>query len=294
MAVKIFDAGPRRDAGTFDSAEFAHSALESPRALASVMDHTLLAPDAVDADIVRLCEEAVAFGFACAVVAPCWISLAHSVLAGSGVPAGTTIGFPLGTSLARSKREEAVESVKLGARELDTVMNAGLVKSGMNSAVEREIRGVVEVAHEAGAKVKVILESSLFSVEQKLRAAELAIQAGADFLKTSTGFQGSPTTPSDVALLRGVAGSRCGVKAAGGIRTLAAARAMLEAGASRLGSSRSVDILRAWDDSRNDSGGNSRDGSASISNKSSGNGAAGHDAGAASRSASGNGSESGS
>lgn len=254
MAVKIFDAGPRRDAGTFDSAEFARSALESPRALASVMDHTLLTPDAIDADIVRLCEEAVAFGFACAVVAPCWIPLAYSVLSGSGVPVGTTIGFPLGTSLARSKREEAVESVKLGARELDTVMNAGLVKSGMNSAVEREIRGVVEVAHEAGAKVKVILESSLFSVEQKLRAAELAIQAGADFLKTTTGFLGGPTTPNDVALLRGVAGSRCGVKAAGGIRTLAAARAMLEAGASRLGSSRSVDILRAWSDPEDESG----------------------------------------
>lgn len=246
MAVKIIDPGAKRSAGTFDSAEFARSALESPRALASVIDHTLLAPDATQEAIVRLCEEAVAFGFACAMVAPCWIPLAHSVLAGSGVPVGTTVGFPLGTNLARSKREEALGSVKLGARELDMVMNAGWVKSGMNEAVEQEIRGVVETAHDAGSRVKVILESSLLNVEQKIRAAELAIQAGADLLKTSSGFLGTGTTASDVALLRGVAGARCGVKAAGGIRTLASARALLEAGASRLGSSESVNILRSW------------------------------------------------
>lgn len=246
MAVKIIDGGAKRSAGFFDSAEFARSALESPRAIASVLDHTLLAPDATEADVVRLCEQAVAFGFACAIVAPCWIPVAYSVLAGSGIPVGTAIGFPLGTSLTRSKREEAADCLKLGARELDAVMNAGWVKSGMNSTVEREIRGIVEVAHDAGAVVKIVLESSLFTVEQKLRAAELAIVSGADFLESGSGFSGGETAASDVALLRGVAGNRCGVKAMGGIRTLASARAMLEAGASRVGSSESVSILRAW------------------------------------------------
>jgi deoxyribose-phosphate aldolase len=126
------------------------------------------------------------------------------------------------------------------------VMNLGLLKSGMNALVEQDIRGVVQVAHDAGALVKVILETSLLSVEEKLRASELALGAGADFLKTSTGFSTGGATPADVAILRGVAGSRCGVKASGGIRTLADARAMLEAGATRIGASASVAILREY------------------------------------------------
>ena len=133
--------------------------------------------------------------------------------------------------------------VKLGAHDVDMVINVGLLKSGESQAVQQEIRGVVEVVHEAGAIVKVILETCLLSVEEKLRASELAIAAGADFLKTSTGFSTAGATPVDVALMRGVAGGRCGVKASGGIRTLADARKMLEAGANRIGASAGVAIL---------------------------------------------------
>ena len=157
------------------------------------------------------------------------------------------VGFPLGANLATTKREEAMALIKLGAHELDMVMNLGLLKSGMNSLAEQDIRGVVEVAHEAGAVVKVILETCLLSVEEKLRASELALaRRYADFLKTSTGFSTGGATPADVAILRGVAGNRCGVKASGGIRTLSDARSMLEAGATRIGASASVAILREY------------------------------------------------
>jgi deoxyribose-phosphate aldolase len=232
------------DNGTFHASAFSRQALSRESSFAAVFDHTLLKPDATREQVVRLCEEAAQHGFACAMVNPTWVSTAFTTLAGSGIPVGTVLGFPLGASLSVSKREEAVELVKLGAHDLDMVLNIGMLKSGMNDFVQRDIRGVVEVAHEAGAIVKVILETSLLNVEEKLRASELAILAGADFLKTSTGFSSGGATPEDVALLRGVAGSRCGVKASGGIRTLADARAMLEAGANRIGASASVGILR--------------------------------------------------
>ncbi len=244
MAVKSVQPDIDFDSGFFDSAEYARNALKNSQTLASVFDHTLLSADATRDQIVSLCEEAAAFRFACAMVNPTWVAVAHSALAGSGVPVGVTVDFPLGASLSTSKREEALVLVKLGARELDMVLNVGLLKSGMNLAVEQDIHGVVEIAHDAGALVKVILETCLLSVEEKLRASELAIAAGADFLKTSTGFSRGGATVADVALLRGVAGSRCRVKASGGIRTLADARAMLEAGAERLGASSSVTIVR--------------------------------------------------
>lgn len=234
----------------FDVAGFAASVLASESALASVFDHTLLKPEATRDQVVKLCEEAASFRFACAMVNPAWVSLAHSVMAGSGVPVGVVVGFPLGANLATSKREEALALIKLGARELDMVMNLGLLKSGMNALVEQDIRGVVEVAHEAGAVVKVILETCLLTVEEKLRASELALAAGTDFLKTSTGFSTGGATVGDVAVLRGVAGNRCGVKASGGIRTLGDARGMLEAGASRIGASASVAILREYQTGR--------------------------------------------
>ena len=211
-----------------------------------MFDHTLLKPEATHDQVVKLCKEAAAARFACAMVNPAWVSLAHSVLAGSGVPVGVVVGFPLGANLATTKREEALALIKLGARELDMVMNVGMLKSGMNALVEQDIRGVVQVAHEAGALLKVILETSLLTLEEKLRASELALSAGADFLKTSTGFSTGGATLADVALLRGVAGSRCGVKASGGIRTFADARAMLEAGATRIGASASVAILKEY------------------------------------------------
>lgn len=233
-----------KDNGFFDAAGFSRQALSGSESLAAVFDHTLLKAEATREQVVKLCEEAVAYRFACAMVNPAWVSTAHTVLAGSGVPVGTVLGFPLGASLSVSKREEAVELVKLGAHDLDMVLNIGMLRSGMNERVQQDIHGVVEIAHEAGAIVKVILETCLLNVEEKLRASELAIAAGVDFLKTSTGFSTGGATPEDVALLRGVAGSRCGVKASGGIRTLADARAMLEAGANRIGASASVNILR--------------------------------------------------
>jgi deoxyribose-phosphate aldolase len=234
----------------FDVAGFAAAALASAPALASVFDHTLLKPEATRDQVVKLCEEAATFRFACAMVNPVWVSLAHSVLVGSGVPVGVVVGFPLGASLATSKREEALALIKLGARELDMVINLGLLRSGMSALVAQDIRGVVEVAHDAGALVKVILETCLLSVEEKLRASELAVIAGTDFLKTSTGFSTGGATAADVAILRGVAGNRCGVKASGGIRTLSDARAMLEAGATRIGASASVAILREYQNQR--------------------------------------------
>jgi deoxyribose-phosphate aldolase len=246
MTTKVLQAEIDHDTGYFDVAGFAAATLASAPALAAVFDHTLLKPEATRAQVVKLCEEAASFRFACAMVNPAWVSLAHSVMVGSGVPVGVVVGFPLGANLATTKREEAMAMIKLGARELDMVMNLGLLKSGMNALVEQDIRGVVQVAHDAGGLVKVILETSLLSVEEKLRASELALAGGADFLKTSTGFSTGGATPADVAILRGVAGSRCGVKASGGIRSLSDARAMLEAGASRIGASASVAILREY------------------------------------------------
>jgi len=244
MTTKAVAVEVENDNGFFDTVAFSQQTLSNSHTLAAVFDHTLLKPDATRDQVIRLCEEAAQYGFACAMVNPTWVSTAHTALAGTGVPVGTVLGFPLGASLSVSKREEAVELVKLGAHDLDMVLNIGMLKSGMTDRVLQDIRGVVEVAHEAGAIVKVILETCLLKVEAKLRASELAISAGADFLKTSTGFSTGGATPEDVALLRGVAGSRCGVKASGGIRSLADASAMLDAGANRIGASASVTILR--------------------------------------------------
>ena len=230
---------------TFDAAAFSREALASRQALASVIDHTLLKPEANREQVLKLCAEAAEYRFACAMVNPAWVATAYAALAGTGIPVGVVVGFPLGANLTSTKREEAAALLRLGARELDMVLNVGLLKSGENALVQNDIRGVAEVVHEAGAILKVILETSLLSLEEKLRASELACLAGADFLKTSTGFSTGGATAADVALLRGVAGGRSGVKASGGIRTLDDARAMLEAGANRVGASASVAIVQA-------------------------------------------------
>lgn len=232
------------DNGSFDSAGFAANALSNWRNLAAVIDHTLLKPEATRTQVENLCDEAIRYRFACAMINPVWVSTAATLLAGTGIPVGVVLGFPLGATLASTLRQEASALIRLGARELDMVLSVGQLKSGEYTHVERNIRGVAEVAHHHGAIVKVILETCLLSVEEKLRASEIAIQAGTDFLKTSTGFSSGGATAADVALLRGVAGARCGVKASGGIRTLADAKAMLEAGANRLGASASVSIVR--------------------------------------------------
>ena len=230
----------------YDATAFADYALSSSENLAAVLDHTLLKPDATRAQVLQLCNEAAEHRFACAMVNPCWVAVAHSALAGTGIPVGVVIGFPLGATLSSSKRDETVRVIKHGAHDVDMVLNIGLLKSGQPSdfeAVHQDIRGVVELAHAAGAIVKVILETCLLSYEEKLRASDIALSAGADFLKTSTGFANGGATVDDINILRGVAGNRAGVKASGGIRSLHDASAMLHAGASRIGASASVKIL---------------------------------------------------
>jgi deoxyribose-phosphate aldolase len=232
------------DHGNFDSAACAARALANWQALASVIDHTLLKPDATQNQIENLCDEAIRYRFACAMVNPVWASTAVSLLSGTGIPTGAVIGFPLGASLVSTIRHEATSLIRMGVRELDMVIPIGLLKSGSYQAVRHSIHAVAVIAHHRGVLLKVILETALLNVEEKLRGSEIAIQAGADFIKTSTGFASGGATAADVALMRGVAGSRCGVKASGGIRTLADARMMLEAGANRLGCSTSVAIVR--------------------------------------------------
>jgi deoxyribose-phosphate aldolase len=240
----ILEADLDFDNGRFDSAAFAAQTLSSWQSLAAVIDHTLLKPEANREQIENLCDEAIRYHFACAMINPIWVPTAVSMLSGTGIPVGVVIGFPLGASLVSTLRQEAAALIRLGARELDMVLPIGQLKSGDHQTVERTIHAVATVAHHQGALLKVILENCLLTVEEKLRAAEIAIQAGADFIKTSTGFSSGGATAVDVALMRGVAGARCGVKAAGGIRTLADVRALLEAGANRIGASASVAIVR--------------------------------------------------
>ena len=232
------------DNGTWDAQDFSAQTLSNWQSLAAVIDHTLLKAEATRAQVETLCDEAVRYRFACAMVNPVWASTAVNLLSGTGVQVGVVIGFPLGASLVSTLRHEVAALTRLGVRELDMVLPIGQLKSGNHQAVHHTIQATAAVAHHHGALLKVILETCLLTVEEKLRAAEIAIQAGADFLKTSTGFSTGGATPTDIALLRGVAGARCGVKASGGIRTLADVRSMLEAGANRIGASASVAILR--------------------------------------------------
>jgi deoxyribose-phosphate aldolase len=232
------------DHGTFDSAGFSARTLADWQSLASILDHTQLKPEASRQQIENLCSEAARYRFASAVVNPVWAATAVSVLSGTGVPVGVVLGFPLGASLVSTLRQEASALMRLGARELHMVIPVGQLKSGNHQAVQDTLRNTISLVHHQGALVKVILETGLLSTEEKLRASEVAIQAGADFLQTSTGFSAGGATVADVALMRGVAGGRCGIKALGGVQTLANVRAMLDAGANRIGASSSVAIVR--------------------------------------------------
>jgi deoxyribose-phosphate aldolase len=244
VITPIRDEDLEFDHGSFDAPAFANQTLGSWQALAGIIDHTLLKPDATLPQVESLCDETIRYRFACAMVNPVWASTAVGMLQGTGIPVGVVIGFPLGASLVSTLRQETAALSRLGARELDMVIPIGQLKSGNHHAVEHAVHAAATVAHHQGAILKVILETALLTVEEKLRGAELAIQAGADFIKTSTGFASGGATAADVALMRGVAGGRCGVKASGGIRTLADVRAMLEAGANRIGASASVAIVR--------------------------------------------------
>jgi deoxyribose-phosphate aldolase len=213
------------------------------QAVANSIDHTLLKPEAARDQIVRLCDEAASFSFAAVCVNPWWIGLAASILRGTPVKVAATIGFPLGANHTTVKRFEAEEAIRLGAQELDMVMNVGALKSGDRQAVQNDIVAVAEVAHAGGAVLKVILEAPLLTLEEKILSCELSLAGKADFVKTATGFFGGATV-DDVSLMRGVVGHRAGVKASGGIRTAAVAQAMIEAGANRLGTSSGVAIVR--------------------------------------------------
>jgi deoxyribose-phosphate aldolase len=214
------------------------------QAVAALIDHTLLKPDATHSEIDRLCHEAIEYGFATVCVNPWYVPLAARLLHGSMVKVCTVVGFPLGATLPKIKAHEAEEAIKLGAQEIDVVQNIGALKSGQNERVEVDLRGVVEISHSAGAICKVILETGLLSREEKVRGALLAKRAGADFVKTSTGFASGGATVEDVALLRETVGGEIGVKASGGIRNLDDLRAMVTAGATRIGSSSGVKIVQ--------------------------------------------------
>jgi deoxyribose-phosphate aldolase len=211
--------------------------------LASMIDHTNLRPEATPDQILRLCQQAREFRFAAVVVNPAYVELAVSELAGSDVKVAAVVGFPLGATLSSVKRFEAGEALRLGAREIDMVLNLGALKSGNRAFVESDVRSVAEVTHDRGGLLKVILETVLLSDEEKKLAGELSVSAGADFVKTSTGFLGGGATVADVRLMRRVVGPNLGVKASGGIRTAADAKAMIEAGANRIGTSSAVKMM---------------------------------------------------
>ncbi len=212
-------------------------------AVAPMIDHTMLKPEASREDIHRLCQEAVRFGFASVCVNPWYVPIAAEMVRGSAVKVCTVVGFPLGATLPNVKIYEAEQAIKLGAQELDMVINIGALKSGQDDVVELDIRGVVEACHRGGAICKVIQENALLTIEEKVRASLACKKAGADFVKTSTGFASGGATAEDVALMRAVVGSEIGVKAAGGIRSLEDLKKMVQAGATRIGASASVRIL---------------------------------------------------
>ena len=214
------------------------------QAAAWCIDHTLLRPEADRTQVVQLCDEAAQYGFACVMINPTWVSFCASRLRDTPVKTGVVIGFPLGASVTSAKRLEAEECLRLGADELDMVMNIGALKSGDHALVETDIRALVETCHQAGAILKLILECALLANQEKETACRLALAAGADFVKTSTGFSTGGATLADVALMRRVVGNRCGVKAAGGVRNAGDFAAMLKAGADRIGTSSSVSIMR--------------------------------------------------
>lgn len=210
--------------------------------LAQYIDHTLLKPEATRRQIERLCEEAKTFRFASVCVNPTWVSFCADLLQGTGIPVCTVVGFPLGATTPETKAYETRQAVHQGAGEIDMVINIGRLKSGEYDTVRDDIAGVVQAAE--GRVVKVIIETCYLTDEEKIKACILSMEARAHFVKTSTGFGPKGATPGDVALMRRVVGPVMGVKASGGIRGTQAAREMIEAGASRLGASASVAIVK--------------------------------------------------
>lgn len=213
---------------------------------AKFLDHTLLRPDSTRRDARRICEEAKTHGFAAVCVLPSWVVDAAEILEGSGVAVCTVVGFPHGNAPAAAKAAETATAVADGATEIDTVINISALKSGSDLLVMEDLEAVVEAADMGGALVKVILECALLTDDEKRRGAQMCVEAGAAFVKTSTGFAGGGATLEDVRLLRQVVGGEVGVKAAGGVRTTADALALIEAGANRVGTSAGVALVEGF------------------------------------------------
>jgi len=213
--------------------------------IAALIDHTILKADATRADVIKVCREARQYSFASVCVNAYWVPVLKAELAGSPVKVCTVVGFPLGATSTEAKVAETTAAVRAGAQEIDMVINIGALKSGDTDAVRADIAAVVQSAHAGGAIVKVIIETALLDDTQKRVASQLAKAAGAEFVKTSTGFSTSGATAHDVALMRAAVGPQMGVKASGGIRTLDDLRTMAAAGATRIGASASVKIVEA-------------------------------------------------
>ena len=208
------------------------------------IDHTLLKPDATPEQIKQICADAVTWNFAAVCVNPVFVPLVTDQLTGSQTAVCTVVGFPLGASITSTKVYETRKAIHQGATEVDMVIPIGLLKAGMLKEVLRDIRTVTVACHQQGVLIKVIIETALLTTHEKILACLLIKEAGADFVKTSTGFAASGATVEDVELMRRVVGPELGVKAAGGVRSLADARGMLAAGATRLGTSNGVKIMQ--------------------------------------------------
>ena len=215
-----------------------------PREISRMIDHTLLKPEATRDQLEALCAEARAHGFATVCVNPTWVRLCSELLRGFETRVCTVVGFPLGATTTDVKAYEAARTIEDGATELDMVMNVGALRSGDLAHVERDIAAVVEAGRRGGAIVKVIIEAALLDDDEKVKACVVAKAACADFVKTSTGFGPGGATVADIALMRKVVGPEMGVKAAGGVRDLKSAQALIEAGADRIGASVGVKIVQ--------------------------------------------------
>jgi deoxyribose-phosphate aldolase len=243
----VDDCCPDRLRGVIDAGATrvgVHATGGAPEGVASLIDHTLLKPDATRMNIEELCREAAQFKFATVCVNPVWVALAARLLAGSGVGVCSVVGFPLGATTSDVKGYETRRAIFDGAREIDMVINIGALKSGDLRVVERDIEAVTAPCRDCGVLSKVIIEAALLTDDEKVTASTLAKAAGADYVKTSTGFGPGGATAADVALMRKVVGAEMGVKAAGGVRDLQGLQAMVAAGATRVGASAGVKIVQ--------------------------------------------------
>jgi deoxyribose-phosphate aldolase len=243
----LSDCCPSRLRGVLDAGATrlgVYAAGGAPDGVSGMIDHTLLKPDATRADLDKLCREAAEFRFATVCVNPFWVSRCASQLRGTGVGVCSVVGFPLGATTSDVKQFETRRAIFDGAVEIDMVINVGALKSGDLRTVERDIEAVVDPCRQCGVISKVIIEAALLTDEEKITASTLVKAAGADFVKTSTGFGPGGATVADVALMRRVVGSEMGVKAAGGVRDLEGLKAMVAAGATRVGASAGVKIVQ--------------------------------------------------